>query len=94
MFKLGTKEGILKSHYARNQFEVLPSKHLSLEQVDKSQERPLRTAANAQSQGGGQGFTKCGCQKSCQGNNNICYKGNVICTIYMITQYVNCALLL
>ena len=49
MFKLGTKEGILKSHYARNQFEVLPNKHLSIEQVDQSQERPLRTVANEQS---------------------------------------------
>ena len=79
MFKLGTKERILKYHYARNQSEVLPNKHLSLEQVDKSQERPLRTAANAQSQASEQGFTKCGCQKSCQANNCICYRGNVLC---------------
>ena len=79
MFKLGTKEGVFKSYYARNQFEVLPHKHLTLEEVDQLQERALRTAANQQSQGGGQGFTKCGCQKSCQANNCKCFKAQVLC---------------
>jgi len=79
MFKLATKEGYLNSHYSRNQFEPLPSKHLLLSEVDTSKSRPLRTAAHDQSQGGGQGFTKCGCTTSCNANNCKCFKSNAIC---------------
>ena len=79
LFKLATREGYLNSFYSRNQFEVLPSRHLLLEEVDTSQSRPLRSAANNQSQGGGQGFTKCGCTRSCQAGNCKCYKNSVLC---------------
>ena len=79
MFKLATKEGYLNSHYSRNQFEPLPTRHILMSEVDSSKSRPLRTAANEQSQGGGQGFTKCGCTTSCNANNCKCFKSNVIC---------------
>ena len=77
MFKLATKVGFLNCHYSRNQFEPLPTKHLLLSEVDTSQSRALRTAANSQSQGGGQGFTRCGCSTSCQANNCKCFKTKV-----------------
>ena len=79
MFKLGTREGMLNSYYARNQFEVLPHAHLHTEEVDQSQSCALRSAANEQSQGGGQGFIKCGCTKNCQANNCKCFKNGVLC---------------
>ena len=36
--------------------------------------RALRTAANEQSNGGGQGFSKCGCNLACQNNGCKCLK--------------------
>ena len=62
-------------------YRLVPTrtKHLLLSEVDTSKSRPLRTAAHEQSQGGGQGFTKCGCTTSCNANNCKCFKSNVIC---------------
>ena len=51
MYKLGTKEGELKGVYSRNQFEPLPEPLLSVEDIDRNEEIPLRTAANKQAQG-------------------------------------------
>ena len=69
MYKLGTKQGLLKGVYSRNQFEPLPEPLLLVSDV--SQETEI---ANEQSQGGGQGFVKCGCIKTCQSNNCKCKK--------------------
>ena len=77
--KLGTKQGELKGVYSRNQFEPLPQPLLQINDVEKSVEIALRTAANKQSQGGGHGFTKCGCVKFCQSNTCKCKKSNQIC---------------
>lgn len=79
MFKLATKDGYLNSFYARNQFETLPTKHLMVSDVNTGETRALRTAANAQSTGGGQGFSKCGCNKACQNNSCKCIKNKVFC---------------
>ena len=79
MFKLATKDGYLNSFYARNQFETLPTKHLMISDVNTGETRALRTAANAQSTGGGQGFSKCGCNKACQNNSCKCMKNKVFC---------------
>ena len=79
MFKLATKDGYLNSHYARNQFETLTTKHLLLSDVNTSETRALRTAANAQSTGGGQGFTRCSCNKACQTNACKCIKTKLMC---------------
>ena len=64
MYKLGTKEGQLKGVYSRNQFEPLPNPLMEVSDINMEVEIPLRTAANKQSQGGGQGFVKCGCTKT------------------------------
>ena len=79
MFKLATKDGYLNQHYARNQFETLTTKHLLLSDVNTNETRALRTAANAQSTGGGQGFTRCGCNKACQTNACKCIKSKMVC---------------
>ena len=47
----------MKVKYSRNQFEPLPEPLLAINQVNKDTEIPLRTAANKQSQGGGQGLS-------------------------------------
>ena len=72
-------QGELKGVYSRNQFEPLPHPLLSVSDVVRDVELPLRTAANKQSQGGGQGFVKCGCVKTCQANNCKCKKANQFC---------------
>ena len=79
MYKLGTKQGLLKGVYSRNQFEPLPEPLLLVTDVDKETEIALRSAANKQAQGGGQGFVKCGCVKTCQANNCKCKKNNQFC---------------
>ena len=79
MYKLGTPMGILIGVYSRNQFEPLPEPLLSINDVNSDSEIPLRTAANKQSQGGGQGFIKCNCTRTCQANNCKCKKNNQFC---------------
>ena len=44
---------------------VLANPLIVVEDINGEVEIPLRTAANKQSQGGGQGFVKCGCGKTC-----------------------------
>ena len=72
LYKLGTKQGELKGVYSRNQFEPLPQPLLEINDVEKSVEIALRTAANKQSQGGG-------CVKFCQSNTCKCKKSNQFC---------------
>lgn len=79
MYKLATKQGYLNSFYARNQFETLPTKYLMVADVNTGETRALRTAANEQSNGGGQGFSKCGCNKACQNDSCKCLKNKVFC---------------
>ena len=69
MYKLGTT----------NQFDPLPTPLMSMNEVNKDVEIPLRTAAHKASQGGGQGFVKCGCNKTCQANNCKCKKAKQLC---------------
>ena len=54
---------------------------MSIEDVDQDKELEiaLRTAANKQAQGAGQGFIKCGCMKTCQANNCKCKKAKQVC---------------
>jgi Fe-S-cluster formation regulator IscX/YfhJ len=79
MYKLGTKQGLIKGVYSRNQFDPLPERLLLVSDVNQETEVALRSAANKQSQGGGQGFVKCGCIKTCQANNCKCRKNNQYC---------------
>ena len=47
--------------------------------VNTNQTRAFWTATNAQSTGGGQGFTRCGCNKACQTNACKCNKSKIVC---------------
>ena len=89
MYKLGTKEGLLNSFYARNQFEPLPDNHLRIDQVDITKERPLRSVAGEQAVGGGQGFARCGCIQWCEKNNCKCFKAKVLCNSRCHNRGVN-----
>ena len=79
MYKLGTQQGELKGVYSRNQFEPLPTPLLSENMVNRDEEIPLRTAANKQAQGAGQGFSKCGCTKTYMANNCKCKRSAQVC---------------
>ena len=64
--KLGTKQGLLKCVYSRNQFEHLPEPLLLVSDVNQETEIALISVANKYSPGGGQGFVKCSCIQTCQ----------------------------
>ena len=66
IYKLGTKQGLLKGVYSRNQFEPLPKPLLLVSDVNQETEIALISAANKYSLGGGQGFVKCSCIQTCQ----------------------------
>ena len=59
-YKLGTKHGLLKQMYTRNQFTPCLEKFLSLDDVVQERE-----VAIAESMGQGQRFAKCSCTRSC-----------------------------
>ena len=61
IYRLATSQGVLLGVYSRNQFEPLPVPLLTMDKLILDTEIALRTAANKQSQGGGQGFVKSGC---------------------------------
>ncbi|XP_063884390.1 KRAB-A domain-containing protein 2-like [Scylla paramamosain] len=78
-YKLGTKHGLLKQAYTRNQFTPCLEKFLSLDDVVQEREVSLREVAIAESMGQGQGFAKCSCTKSCMTRRCKCLKNSVLC---------------
>ncbi|KAL4702130.1 hypothetical protein ACJJTC_016054 [Scirpophaga incertulas] len=64
LYQIGTKNGILKQLYARSQINVYPRVLLDADDVP-STKIALRSPANLQSTGTGQGFKKCLCKKNC-----------------------------
>ena len=77
-YTLGTRHGILKQLYTRNQFEVCQEQHLLEEDVPRH-EIGLREAANKSSMFGGQGFTRCNCHTKCLSNRCACKKRKILC---------------
>ena len=73
-YKLGTRHGILKQLYTRNQFNPCEQQFLSIDDVPQEREISLREAANADSMGHGQGFIKCTCSMFCNNIRCRCYK--------------------
>ena len=65
MYRLVTTRGVLMGVYSRNQFEPLPAPFMMMNKLHLDTEISLATAANKQSQGGGQGFVMCGCTRTC-----------------------------
>jgi len=78
-YKLGTRHGILKQLYTRNQFSPCEQQFLAIDDVPQEREISLREAANADSMGHGQGFIKCTCSMFCNNNRCRCYKNQNVC---------------
>ena len=64
-YTIGTKHGILKQSYSRNQFIPTNACLLQLE-VSTSAEITLREVARKDSIGSGQGFARCNCKSGCR----------------------------
>uniref|UniRef100_A0A6P7GY04 Uncharacterized protein LOC114347864 n=1 Tax=Diabrotica virgifera virgifera TaxID=50390 RepID=A0A6P7GY04_DIAVI len=78
-YKIGTRDGILRQHYARSQFSPCPKNMINENEVPMDKEVALRTVATAQSSGSGQGFFRCSCKTKCMSKKCFCKKKNVKC---------------
>ena len=63
-YQLGTKLGVLRGLYTRNQFELSDNNLFAKDTVQLETEISLRQAVSDASICDGQGFTKCGCTAS------------------------------
>jgi hypothetical protein len=85
-YKLGTKSGVLRGLYTRNQFELSDNNFLAKDTVQLETEISLRQAVTQCSDASicdGQGFTKCGCSASgtsrCNTKSCLCRKNGLMC---------------
>ena len=79
MYKLGTRHGKLEGSYSRNQFGLCEEKFLTSDEVPDKQ-ISLRSAANLESVGTGQGFFKCNCKTNCEKSHRCkCKKAGKLC---------------
>ena len=69
-YKLGTKHGLIKQLFTRNQFTPCVEIFLDVTDVPISQEKEVSVGevAKLDSIGTGQGFIKCSCKSSCTKN--------------------------
>ena len=72
LYKLGTKHGVLKQAYSRNQFTPVKQSFLELAEVLKDREVGVQEVAREDSLGTGQGFVKCGCKTGCENGRCKC----------------------
>ena len=76
--KLANENGTLMQLYTRNQFEIFKEKLLSIDKIS-FQEISLREAAAANSRSGGQGYTRCHCERKCSTNQCSCKSKGLLC---------------
>ncbi|KAI4454310.1 hypothetical protein MML48_9g00011696 [Holotrichia oblita] len=62
----GYERGVIAKFYSRSEFSTCPTNIVTIDEVPKEKEVPLRSVATAQSTGHGQGFKKCSCKTKCQ----------------------------
>lgn len=79
LYKLGTRDGILKKLYSRSEFDVCKQLFLDVKDIPTDKEISLRSAATSSSVGTGQGFFRCHCTKHCATNICKCKKNKVLC---------------
>ncbi|KAL4714628.1 hypothetical protein ACJJTC_019691 [Scirpophaga incertulas] len=79
LYQLGTKQGVVKTLYSRQQFTVWHQELLKKEDVSNL-ETTLRTVATLHSTGTGQGFVKCRRKKYCDTKECSCLKTKILCT--------------
>lgn len=77
-YKIGTRSGILRSLYSRNQFTICKEEFLKADDVPVTQVS-LRGAASSVSQVGGQGYFKCMCSTKCTDKRCKCRKSGRLC---------------
>ncbi|XP_022177881.1 KRAB-A domain-containing protein 2-like [Myzus persicae] len=78
-YKIGTKNGILSSLYARNQIFQCKEQFISSNDVPNI-EIPLRTASTQNSLTGGQEFIFCSCKTKCTTRRCKCKQLNILCS--------------
>ena len=78
LYRIGTKDGILNSWYARNQFSTCTEGTVNIADVP-SVNISLREYAGKASLFGGQGYRRCNCKTSFQSNLFSCRKSNKLC---------------
>ena len=82
MYKIGTKAGILKGKYSRNQFTIAQENLLRDTDINHDENVTLREAVISESLGLGQGIFRCNCsgqRKRCGTNRCKCFKSKVKC---------------
>ena len=79
LYKLGTKHGVLKQAYSRNQFTPVKEIFLELAEVPKDREFSVREVARQDSLGTGQGFVQCGCKTGCENERCKCKANKDLC---------------
>ena len=77
--RLGCSTGVLDTLFSRNQFSPTLTSFLKPEEVNMEKEVGVRTAARAESMGGGQGFPKCNCTGKCLNSRCRCKKDSRRC---------------
>ena len=82
--RIETKDGILNSWYAKNQFSTCTEGTVNIADVP-SVNISLRECAAKASLFGGQGYRRCNCKTSCQSNLCSCRKSNKLCN----SKYLN-----
>ena len=78
LYRIGTKDGILNSWYANNQFSTCTEATVNIADVP-SVNISLRECSWKASLFGGQGYKRCNCKTSCQSNLGSCRKSNKLC---------------
>lgn len=89
MFKVGTRNGVLKQLYARSQFTLCHEKFLTPQHVPQEL-ISLRTVALAQALGHGQGFTRCHCTQRCKTKRCLCVENGILCNPKYYTSQSCC----
>ncbi|KAK7602150.1 hypothetical protein V9T40_009591 [Parthenolecanium corni] len=72
-YRLGTREGIINSLYARSQFVQLDEVPITSATI------LLRSVASSQATGNGQGFVRCHCMQKCINKRCLCVKNGIKC---------------
>ena len=78
LYGIGTKDGILNSWYARNQFSTCTEGTVNIADI-ASVNVSLRKCAGKASLFRGQGYRRCNCKTSCRSNLCSCRKSGKLC---------------